>query len=81
MALRSYKVLSAEDAKARYNLAAKGEHNRYVLISERGSRLDSVVAWGYRDDSLQKIADKRNGDLDMLGKMMGKAEADLTLTE
>jgi len=72
MNARSYKVV--KNGENPWNLSSGGEYNRFALIAVRGDALDNLVCWGYKEDTLQAVADNRNRDLAMLGKMIGKAE-------
>ena len=71
---RTYKVVSREEA---LGLGAKtfsgGDHNRFALVAVRGDKLDNVVSWGWRSESLQKLADIRNEDIAAVGRMVNKA--------
>lgn len=71
--LRTYKVIAADDA-SRFGLVHSNDpFKRYALIAVRGENLDTMISWGYNSENLQKIADQRNKDIAMLGKMVGKA--------
>lgn len=70
---RTYKVVSVEEAKG---FGAKpltlSDWNRFALVAVRGESLDNVIVWGHNKDNLQKMADARNNDIAMLGKMIDK---------
>ena len=71
--VRTYKVVSADDA-SRFGLVHGNDpFKRYALIAVRGENLDTMISWGFNSENLQKIADARNKDIAMLGKMVGKA--------
>ena len=75
--LRTYKVIAADDA-ARFGLVHGNDpFKRFALVAVRGEKLDTMISWGFKSESLQRIADKRNKDIAMLGKMVGKATQDL----
>lgn len=80
--MRTYKVVDVNDAAL---LGAKpfsnGSFNQYALVAVRGGFLDNVIAWGMKREPLQAIADKRNVDIQMLGRMMGAADAELSNVE
>ena len=72
--LRTYKVVDREEAKALgVQSFTDSEYNRYALIAIRGDKLDTVLGWAFKRESLDANAEKRNRDIAMLGKMMGKA--------
>ena len=68
---RKYIVLDREEAIA---IGAKptsnSDANRHALVSVNDGALDVCIAWGFKADNLQSIADKRNADLEMLGRMV-----------
>ena len=73
-AMRTYKVVDREGAK---ELGADtfsiSDYNRFALVAVRGDKLDTVLGWAFKRESLDANAEKRNKDIAMLGKMMGKA--------
>ena len=79
---RTYKVIDHDTAKS-YNLKplSGSEWNRFALVAMRGEVLDNLVSWGYNSDNLQKIADARNNDLAMLGRMVKKSNKKIDTTE
>jgi hypothetical protein len=79
---RKYVVVDADTAKGYGAMPfSNGDFNRFALLAMRGEVVDTVVAWGFNRDALDKKAQERNKDIAMLGKMMGKAAADLDSTE
>lgn len=70
---RTYKVVSVEEAKG-YGAKpiTNSEWNRFALVAVRGETLDNVIVWGHNKDNLQKMADNRNNDIQMLGRMIKK---------
>lgn len=79
MGKRTYKVVDVDGAKA-LGLNPSSDFHRFALVATVddccGSgcveSLDTFVAWGYKRETLQPEADKRNGDFDALGKAMAK---------
>lgn len=79
---RFYKVLSAEDAvKVGCKVYSNNPYNNHALVAMRGDKLDTMIGWFMRSEPAQNIADKRNKDLAMLQKMVGKASEDMDNNE
>jgi hypothetical protein len=76
--VRTYKVVTLAEA---LSMGAKpptdSPYNQYLLCTVRGDKLDDVLTWGYKREPLDKRADERNKNAEMLKKMMGDAIAEI----
>jgi hypothetical protein len=76
--VRTYKVVTREEA---LSMGAKppsdSPYNLYLLCTVRGTKLEDVLTWGYKREPLDKRADERNKNAEMLKKMMGDAIAEI----
>lgn len=66
-----YNVIDRETAKA-HGISCNGEYNAYVLVGMRDGKVDDVVGYGWKQENLQTIADKRNAELDMTKRALIK---------
>lgn len=71
MGKRTYKVVDVDTART-LGLNPSSDFHRFALVATVDDTLDTFVAWGYKSETLQPEADKRNGDFDALGKAMSK---------
>ena len=71
MGKRTYKVVDVDTART-LGLNPSSDFHRFALVATVDDTLDTFVAWGYKRETLQPEADKRNGDFDALGKAMAK---------
>ena len=69
-----YNVVDRQEAFA-LGYKTDGEYNHYALISKIGETVDGIVCWGFKRESLQLIADKRNEDLTKIRERMELTKA------
>lgn len=72
MAKRTYQVVDVDGAKALGLNPTHDTYHRFALVATVDNTLDTFVCWGYKSETLQVEADKRNGDMNAIQLHMAK---------
>jgi hypothetical protein len=64
MAKRTYQVVDVDGAKALGLNPTHDTYHKFALVATIENTLDTFVCWGYKRETLQVEADKRNGAME-----------------
>jgi hypothetical protein len=64
MAKRTYQVVDIDTARTLGLNPTHDTYHRFALVATVENKLDTFVCWGYKSETLQVEADKRNGAME-----------------
>ena len=80
MAKRTYQVVDSDTARTLGLNPTHDTYHKFALVATVENKLDTFVCWGYKSETLQVEADKRNGAFEGVqthfAKTMTKLDAD-----
>jgi hypothetical protein len=75
--MEAHRKYVVQDAPA--SMKEKNPYNQYQLVALRDDVLETVICYGYRKETLQVIADKRNQDHTAMYENLTKQERKLNI--